>query len=95
MAVTAICTQGECEARHRKAALFGLFLPKVWIEDGTLRVFVPFWLLLTLAAVPTAVLWRRDRRTAKPGCCVNCGYDLRASKKTCPECGTAIANPEK
>ena len=50
-----------------------------------------YWLLLTLATIPTAHLWLRDRRTVKPGCCPVCGYDLRASKKTCPECGTLIA----
>ena len=54
-------------------------------------VIMPFWLLLTLAAFPTALLWQRDRRTVKPGCCLTCGYDLRASKKICPECGTPIA----
>ena len=54
-------------------------------------VATPFWVVLTLAAIPTAILWRRDRRTVKPGCCQTCGYDLRASKKTCPECGTPIA----
>ena len=53
---------------------------------------LPFWMLLTLAAIPTAILWHRDRRTVKPGCCQTCGYDLRASKKTCPECGAAIAS---
>ena len=58
-------------------------------------VSVPFWMIFTLAAIPTAILWHRDRRTAKPGCCRQYGYDLRASKKTCPECGTAVACPEK
>ena len=55
----------------------------------------PLWTLLALAAIPTALLWHRDRRTVKPGCCQTCGYDLRASKKVCPECGTAIAGPKR
>ncbi len=58
---------------------------------GFVSFVAPFWLFLALAAIPTAALWMRDRRTVKPGCCLTCGYDLRASKKTCPECGTAIA----
>ena len=59
--------------------------------SGAWLVYIPFWCLFTLAVIPTAILWLRDRRTVKPGHCHQCGYDLRASKKTCPECGAAIA----
>ena len=70
----------------------GLFiLPHLRFHPNRISLTVPFWLLLTLPAIPTAILWHRDRRTVKPGCCRVCGYDLRSSKKTCPECGTAIA----
>ncbi len=62
-------------------------LPRVGISNA---IDAPFWFLLTLAAIPTVILWHRDRRTVKPGCCRVCGYDLRASKKVCPECGAAI-----
>ena len=58
-------------------------------------LIIPVWLAVLIFAIPTAVLWHRDRRTVKPGCCQTCGYDLRASKKTCPECGTAVARPAK
>ena len=73
---------------------FGVF--GFGVEGGRLILqlaAIPLWLLLTLAAIPTAHLWLRDRRTVKPGCCQTCGYDLWP-KKTCPECGTAVATGE-
>ena len=64
-------------------------LMPLWGRQGAC---IPMWTLLVAAALPTVILWHRDRcKKVKPGCCLTCGYDLRASKKTCPECGTAIA----
>jgi hypothetical protein len=62
------------------------------------QVWFPFWLLsLTTAAWPLAsigLLIRRRLRLTGVGCCVNCGYDLRATPEVggellaqCPECG--------
>jgi hypothetical protein len=53
---------------------------------------VPFWLILALESAMIWVLARgqRRRQRAEHGLCVKCGYDLRASKERCPECGTPI-----
>ena len=65
----------------------GLELPSFHL--GIAKVIrLPFWIILLAAAIPTAVLWHRDRRTSTSGRCRICGYDLRASKDKCPECGT-------
>ena len=53
-----------------------------------------YWLLvIVFSVIPSMWLYnwwvRRRRRTI--GACLQCGYDLRASKDRCPECGAAIA----
>jgi hypothetical protein len=51
---------------------------------------LPHWLLILLT-IPLPAWWTtttlRDRRRAREGHCVRCGYDLRASPERCPECG--------
>jgi hypothetical protein len=53
----------------------------------------PAWLaLLATALLPGLWLlgWRRRRQLRREGRCPGCGYDLRASRDRCPECGLAI-----
>jgi hypothetical protein len=65
--------------------------PRFW------TVGLPFWLIAGLAAVPLLPGFHRryrqerQRRRLKAGCCMECGYDLRASTGRCPECGEPIS----
>ena len=55
---------------------------------------VPFWFCMLLTAVLPVVWVERKRRVCRcraMGICLTCGYDLRASKDRCPECGTPLA----
>jgi hypothetical protein len=59
--------------------------------------WIPYRLIAALTALLPA-LWAKDhlllqlrrRRWTRHGLCERCGYDLRASKDKCPECGTTI-----
>jgi hypothetical protein len=53
-----------------------------WVIGGVL--VLPF----VLAACRRLALAIRTRRRIQNGQCRYCGYDLRASPRQCPECGT-------
>jgi hypothetical protein len=60
-----------------------------WVSKDT--YFVPLWAFVAMFAIlpavwHTALARRQMRRMA--GCCLKCGYDLRATPDRCPECGT-------
>ena len=54
---------------------------------------VPYWAILPFLLI-LPLLWTRgvlrQWRRRRKGLCLTCGYDLRASEGTCPECGSAI-----
>jgi len=83
-----------------EGSLWGDSLGVLWGGAGGVdwRVVVfPDWLLcLLLVMLPArsyiarCLRWLRLRRHHNMGFCAKCGYDLRASKDRCPECGTPI-----
>ena len=62
-------------------------------EGSLWNLAVPYW-FITAASLPAPALWlrrlSRGRRRQDRRLCVACGYDLRASRERCPECGTPI-----
>ena len=66
----------------RAAGYFALYIPQ-WSLLLLFALLPLLWTLLTLRRL------RLHKRLASHHC-KNCGYDLRASKDRCPECGTPI-----
>ena len=61
----------------------------VWID----RLVLPFLPPFVVVAIPTAILWYRDRRPPK-GHCRKCGYDLTGNVSgVCSECGAESERP--
>ena len=55
---------------------------------------IPLWIPTLFGSALVSLLCfspHRRRKRKKLGLCLKCGYDLRASKDRCPECGTAFA----
>ncbi len=65
------------------------------------QLVLSFWALMSLllvlpflrASLPVRIWWLRRRRLRRwrlRGLCPVCGYDLRATRDRCPECGTPV-----
>ena len=64
------------------------------VRSHYVSVTAPYWSVIVLLLVAPGV-WvvRRSRRNRgrRLGLCPSCGYDLRATRERCPECGTTAA----
>ena len=53
-------------------------------------LYLPHWALAVLFLVLPLVRLAMRRPRRAPGTCAACGYDLRATRDRCPECGTKV-----
>jgi|GEM_PF-4044294 len=77
----------------------GLEMPYFRIDSARGDIYsLPLWLPNLLTAVMLSFLVVRDKKHARQSTttCLDCEYDLTGNESgTCPECGTAIAPPNK
>ena len=83
---------------HLAERHYGFELPSSDFGDpgrgGRGGVCLPFWLPFLAAAIPTALLWRSERRIPS-GYCQKCGCNLTGNVSgICPECGEACERDE-
>lgn len=80
---------------------FGFYFVKNGLGSHFHMVCLPYWFIIALFFPPLLPLARRyitqlrGESRKRAGLCVVCGYDLRASKERCPECGTVITTGAK
>jgi hypothetical protein len=63
------------------------------IDEHDLEFEFPDWMLAILffaGFAPWLILRSRKKRSRGDGLCASCGYDLRANKERCPECGAPV-----
>lgn len=83
--------------RHSFAYKMTLWLPRIewgttprgWYFGVRTHFYIPTALFGSLFWYAYAPIYRLRKRE-KLGLCLQCGYDLRASKDRCPECGAAF-----
>lgn len=83
------------KSRHWEMIGFA-FIGFASVVDTPRVAAIPFWFLALLVggvSAWTCRAYRRQVRRERGGSCRGCGYDLRASNGTCPECGLRYNPP--
>jgi hypothetical protein len=66
--------------------------------DYGIGITLPYWFLTCLTGLAVMMWifhWLTRREERLMGVCRHCGYDLRATRDRCPECGTVPGKPER
>lgn len=88
------------QLRSEAPSIGALGIEMFWTSEPTpgkvYRAFlIPYWFIVPLAAFPPSWWMIRGRQQGKAyrrkrGLCLICGYDLRQTSGTCPECGNKV-----
>lgn len=68
---------------------------RIWLQPTpavhvhVLTVAADHWVILLATAALAFAFRKAATASRKPGVCLECGYDLRATPDRCPECGAA------
>jgi hypothetical protein len=80
---------GRFSVEHYPA--YPRWLPEAHPGFGSAYYLLPLWMPFLFFAIPTGVLWYRDRRRIPAGHCRKCGYNLTGNLGgVCPECGEKV-----
>ena len=63
------------------------------MAGSVLWTVIPTAIAMVWIGIRLFVDWRRLRARWYTGCCLECGFDLRAAPDRCPECGGAVPDP--
>ncbi len=77
------------DARAHPEWSFFYWRPKLFADRRRHILLIPLWIPTLIIAIPSFILWRRNRKLPESHC--DCGYNLTGNLSgVCPECGRKL-----